>query len=104
MEQGAATGFFFNDTATTEIYTFPARRTCKIRLRLQDGKNVEVEQLSIFGPSKWKLGEVVIEFGHLGANKSFDGSIETYNAELLDTRPVNGAGEGKVGGVIAKVL
>jgi hypothetical protein len=104
MEEGAATGNYLQVDGRNWIYTFPARRTCKIRLRLQDEKNVEVEQFSIFGPSKWKLGEVVIEFGHSGAEKSFDGAIETYNAELLDVRPLNGAGDGKTGGVIAKVL
>jgi hypothetical protein len=116
MEDGAAVGTYLQVDGRTWIYTFPSRRTCKVRLRLQDQKNVEVEQFSVFGPSKWKVGELVVEWGHLGTSKQYDGSIETYNAELLELKPLTGAtlqgaaswisqaGGGKVAGLTAKVL
>ncbi|MDQ2949526.1 MAG: hypothetical protein M3Y27_26910, partial [Acidobacteriota bacterium] len=111
MEDGAAVGNYLQVDRRTWIYTFPPRRTCKIRLRFQDRKNIEIEQFSIFGPSKWKVGELAVEWGHLGTSKSYDGSIETYNAELLGLTPragitlhggaswISQAGNGKIAGL-----
>jgi hypothetical protein len=91
-------------------------RTCKIRLRLQEQKHVEIQSFDVYGPSKWKSGTVYIEWGHLEGERVYDGSLESYNGEVLDIRPLGStqpqgplawtstAGPGKLGGIVAKVL
>jgi hypothetical protein len=100
----------------TWTYTFPQRRTCRLRVRLQDAKQVEIESLEVLGPSKWKGGEVSIEWGHLEAEKTYDGSLSMYNGAVLEIRPFGGAqaagpfgwtsvaGNGRTAGVVAEVL
>ena len=77
---------------------------------------MEISSLEILGPSKWKVGEVAIEWGYLEAEKTYDGSLSIYNGAILEVRPFGGAqaqgplawtsaaGNGKTSGVVAKVL
>jgi len=69
-------------------FNFSDQRTCKIRLRLQNERQVEVESFEVYGPSKWKVGEVRIELGRLKQQKSYDGSFSIYNGALLELQPI----------------
>jgi hypothetical protein len=91
LEDGSTNAAFVRVDGDTWTYTFAPMRTSKVRLRVVDGRNVAVDQFSVFGPSRWKSGEVRIEVGHLGTDKPLDGSLEFYNAELLELHAVSGA-------------
>jgi hypothetical protein len=69
-------------------FKFSPRRTCKIRLRLQNETQVEVASFEVYGPSKWKTGDVYVEWGHQEQAKSYDGWLSMYNGALLGLRPV----------------
>jgi len=68
---------------STWTYTFlnPFRlepvgmRTCKIHLRLQDQKHVEIESFEVYGPSNCKSGAFYVEWGHLESERLYDGSL-----------------------------
>ena len=91
-------------------------RTCKTRLRLQDQKHVEIKSFEVYGPSKWKSGAVYVEWGHLEGERLYDGSLESYNGEVLEVRPLGStqpqgplawtstASPGRLSGIVAKVL
>ena len=97
-------------------YPFPSVRTCKVRLRLQDQKRVGIASFEAYGPSRWKTGEVHIEWGHLDSKASYDGQLEMYNGYALevkgfgDTRLkdqtswISKAGDGRAGGIVARVI
>jgi hypothetical protein len=116
LEDDAILGIPLAIDGRTWTYTFPPRRTCKLRLRLQNEKRVEIASFEVYGPSKWKAGEVYIEWGHLEQEKSYDGSLSMYNGAVLEVRPLGGtqlqrsfgwtsrAGGGKTAGIVAKVL
>lgn len=100
----------------TWVFSFPSRRTCKVRVRFQNQKQVEMDHLAVYGPSKWKGGEVRIEWGHRGPERSYDGRLERYNGEVLKIRPVgttrltknlswtSTAGNGTIAGIDVNVL
>src|SRR5579875_2510919 len=97
-------------------FSFPRRRTCKVRLRFQNQKQVAIGHLGVYGPSKWKRGDIRIEWGHSGPERACDGKLERYNGEVLEIRPVgstqitgevswtSSAGGGKIAGIEASVL
>jgi len=101
---------------TTWTFAFPERRTCKLRLRLQDQKQVEIERFEIYGPSNWKSGDVRIEWGHTDEERTYDGSLSAYNGEVLEAKPFGSAqaqgpfawtstaGKRRTAGIVAKVL
>src|SRR5437899_3288308 len=88
FEDGAVLGLPLETDGKTWTFAFSTHRTCKIRLRFQGQKQVEIEALGVYGPSKWKTGEVYVEWGHLADDRSYDGSLEVYNGEILEIRPV----------------
>ncbi len=116
LEEDTILGISPEIRGRTWTYVFPQRRTCRLRVRLQNAKRVEISSLEILGPSKWKVGEVSIEWGYLEAQKTYDGSLSMYNGGILEVRPFGGAqargplawtsaaGAGKTSGVVAKVL
>ena len=116
LEEDTILGIPLEIDGRTWTFTFPQRRTCKLRLRFQDQKQVEIEAFEIYGPSKWKIGEAYIEWGHTDQERSCDGSLSMYNGEVLEVRPFGGAqaqgpfawtstaGKGKTAGIVAKVL
>lgn len=116
LEDGSTNATFLQVDGDTWSYSFAPIRTCKVRLRLAAAGDVAVEQFSIFGPSRWKSGEVRIELGHLGTDKALDGRLELYNAELLDLRALSGAdlrnkfswtgqgGQGRLARLAARIL
>ncbi len=97
-------------------FSFPHRRTCKVRLRFQNQKQVAIDSLGVYGPSKWKRGDIRIEWGHSGPERAHDGKLERYNGEVLEIRPMgstqltgkfswsSSAGGGKIAGIEATVL
>jgi len=117
LEDNTILGIPLEGDGRTWRFDFPERRTCKVRLRLQGQRPIELESFEVFGPSKWKWGEVYIEWGHPDSPSVGDGSLSIYNGALLELRP---AGEGvslvaaqpyawtsrggKKQGIIAKVL
>lgn len=68
-----------------------ALRAFKVRLRIQNDKNVAVERLEVRSPSRWKAGEVRIEWGHQEEKKSHDGHLDVYNGEILGITAWGGA-------------
>ncbi len=116
LEDGSTNAAYLRIDGDSWTYTFAPMRTCKVRLRVTDSRNVAVDQFSVFGPSRWKTGEIRIELGHLGTDKPLDGRLELYNAELVQLRSISGAeiaghdswkargGRGNIGGLAAKIL
>jgi hypothetical protein len=116
LEDDTILGIPLEIEGATWTFRFPQRRTCKVRLRLQDQKQIEVESFEVYGPSKWKSGEVYIEWGHLPTEQSYNGSLSVYNGVILEMRPFGAtqarekfawtstAGKGKAAGITAKVL
>ncbi len=116
VRQSAIEGAELQQNGPTWAFLFSPRRTCKVRLRFQDQKNVSIKKLAVYGKSYWKSGEVQIEWGHRGPEASYDGHLERYNGEVLQTRPlgntqpgeglswISRAGAGKISGIVAKVL
>lgn len=100
----------------TWTFSFPPRRTCKVRLRFQNQKQVMISYLAVFGPSKWKRGQIRIEWGHRGSSRSYNGKLERYNGEVLkvssfgtthltgDLSWTSRAGGGQISGIEADVL
>lgn len=94
----------------------PPIRTCKLRIRLLDQKQVAIREFIANGPSKWKMGELRLEWGHAESMCPYDGHLESYNAEVLEFRPFGGitcsgpaewrsrAGAGTIAGLDLKVL
>ena len=74
----------------TWAFPFSSRRTCKLRLRLQDEKQVEIESFEVYGSSRWGVGDITIEWGHWDGDKSYDGSLEVYNGEVVEVFPWGG--------------
>ncbi len=116
FEDDSLLGIPLQADSRTWIYPFSSRRTCKFRLRLQDQKHVEIQNLEVYGPSKWKSGEVYVEWGHLGPARAYDGYLESYNGQIIELRPsgnaelkspvswASTASGGKPGGIVAKVM
>lgn len=116
MEESAIEGADIERNGSTWTFLFSPRRTCKVRLRFQDQKNVSIEKFIVYGKSMWKGGEIQIEWGHRGPEASYDGHLERYNGEVLDIKPLGDtqigqglswssrAGDGKISGIVAKVL
>lgn len=116
LEDDTILGIPLEIEGRTWTFTFPQRRTCKLRLCFQDQKQVEIDGFEVYGPSKWKAGEAYIEWGHTEQERSYDGSLSMYNGEVLEVRPFGGtqargpfawtstAGKGKTAGIVAKVL
>jgi hypothetical protein len=44
----------------TWTFRFPPRRTCKVRLRLQEQKQIEIDGFEVYGPSKWKAARFTL--------------------------------------------
>lgn len=100
----------------TWTLNFPSLRTTKVRLRVREQKQTAVRGFEVYGPSRWKSGEIRIEWRYLDAEKSYDGRIETYNGETLQIRPLDNtrlkgprewnstAGNGGVGGLQLNLL
>jgi hypothetical protein len=116
LEDDTILGIPLEIDGRTWTFTFPQRRTCKLRLCFQDQKQVEIEAFEVYGPSKWKAGEAYIEWGHTPQERSYDGSLSMYNGEVLEVRPFGGtqargpmawtstAGKGRTAGIVARVL
>lgn len=116
LEDNTLLGVPIETEGSTWTFNFSQRRTCKVRLRFQDQRQVEIESFEVYGPSKWKVGELCIEWGHLPGEQPYDGSLSVYNGAVLDVRPFGAtqakekfswtstAGSGKTAGVTAKVL
>jgi hypothetical protein len=116
LEDNTILGIPLQIEGSTWIFNFPQRRSCKLRIRFQDQRQVEIERLEIYGPSKWKTGETYIEWGHTEGERSYDGSVSIYNGGILEVRPCGGAqmqapvtwtstaGKGRTAGIVAKVL
>jgi hypothetical protein len=116
LEDDTILGIPLEIDGVTWTFNFPQRRTCKMRLRFQDQKQVEIEAFEVYGPSKWKVGETCIEWGYTDQERSYDGSLSMYNGEVLELRPFGGtqargpfawtstAGKGKTAGIVAKLL
>lgn len=95
---------------------FPAVRSCRVRLKIRAQKQLAIDSFEISGPSKWKSGEVRVEWGYLNGDASYDGKLESYNGEILDIQPLAGtqlagprtwtsaAGNGKVAGIRVTTL
>jgi hypothetical protein len=88
LEEEAVLGIPLEIDGPVWTFKFSQRRTCKIRLRLQDETQVEVASFEVYGPSKWKIGDVYVEWGHQEQAKSYDGSLSIYNGVLLGLSPV----------------
>ncbi len=73
---------------TTWVFPFAARKTCRVRLRFQNSKQVEIENFKVYGPSNWRAGEVHIEWGYAVDKNLYDGRLEIYNGEILALRPL----------------
>lgn len=116
VEESNIEGAHLKRNGRTWTYFFLPRRTCKVRLRFQDQKQIAIEKFAVYGQSVWKSGEVRIEWGHRGPEASYDGKLDRYNGEVLDLKPVGDtqlgktlswtsrAGAGKISGVVAQVL
>jgi len=116
LEDDTILGIPLEIDGRTWTFTFPQRRTCKLRLCFQGQKQVEIEGFEVYGPSKWKAGEAYIEWGHTPQERSYDGSLSMYNGEVLEVRPFGGtqargplawtstAGKGRTAGIVARVL
>jgi hypothetical protein len=112
FESGLTNGDHLQIDDRTWTYRFTQRRTCKVRLRSRGAqKEIDIEEFSIHGPSRWRQGEIRIEWGH-GSEGPSEGSLEIYNGELLAVQPLgeskvndaNGWTSGKNGGVTASLL
>jgi hypothetical protein len=113
--EGLVWSFAFSNRGT-HTWLVPFRQTSKLRLRLQDERQVEIAGFEVYGPSEWKSGAVHIGWGYGEGEKSYEGSLECYNGEVLELQSAENAqlsgplswsstaGRGKVGGIIAKVL
>ena len=84
-----------------------------MRLRLQDQKQVQMEEFRSLWPLQVKSGEVYIEWGNRETSYPTDGSLSIYNGAVLEIRPFGGAqakealawtgtaGKGKTAGITA---
>ncbi len=88
LEEETTLGIPLEIEGTVWTFRFSPRRTCKIRVRVQNETRVEVASFEVYGPSKWKVGDVYIEWGHQEQAKSYDGSLSMYNGVLLGLSPV----------------
>ena len=87
FEQGLIHGNHLQIQAGKMTYRFEQRRTCKVRMRLTDRRQTTITSFAILGPSIWKAGEILIEWGHL-QTAPWNGQIESYNGEILATNPL----------------
>ena len=83
---GSTWSFTFSNRGS-HSWMASSRRTSKLRLRLQEEPHVEIAGFEVYGPSEWRSGEVHIEWGHGEKERSYDGSIECYNGEVLEIQP-----------------
>jgi len=116
VQESAIEGAHLEKDGRAWTFLFSPRRTCKVRLRFQDQKQVAIEKFTVYGQSVWKRGEIQIEWGHRGPETSYDGKLERYNGEVLDIKPVGNtrlgkdlswtsrAGSGKISGIVLQVL
>ncbi|MGH9325531.1 MAG: hypothetical protein ACRD2B_02395, partial [Terriglobia bacterium] len=100
----------------TWFFSFSSRRTCKVRLRFHNQKQVEISRFEVYGPSRWRSGKIHVEWGHRGPEQSYNGKLERYNGEVLRISPFGGtrltgnlswtstAGNGTIAGIEANVL
>lgn len=98
------------------IFKLGPMRTCKLRIRLQEPRQVEVADFIVQGQAHWKTGEIFIEWGYTGSRRPHDGLLEAYNAEILEIRPWKNAemrtplswsskaGDKLIGGIAVKLL
>jgi len=116
VQESGVEGAHLEKVGRTWTFLFSPRRTCKVRLRFQDQKQVAIEKFAVYGQSIWRSGEIQIEWGHRGPETSYDGKLERYNGEILGIEPVGNtklgkdrswtsrAGAGKISGIVARVL
>ncbi|MCJ7736499.1 MAG: hypothetical protein MUQ10_04180, partial [Anaerolineae bacterium] len=72
-----------------EDYLAPFRRTLKLRLVSQDGKQPGIEQLGVFSAARWQAGCVDVWFGALEeGGTDWSGVAEVANGILVDTEPL----------------
>jgi hypothetical protein len=100
----------------TWSFSFPALRTCKVRVRFQNQHQVEISRFAVYGPSKWRSGKIRLEWGYRGPEQSYDGKLERYNGEILGISPIGAtrltgshrwastAGEATIAGIEVHVL
>ena len=93
FESGLTNGDHLSIEGSQWTYRFTERRTCKIRLRIRRSLHaIRLQEFAVYGPSRWKQGEIRIEWGHQ-PKAPFSGRLETYNGELLQ---LNSIGTAKV--------
>ena len=91
FESGLTNGDHLAVEGSQWTFHFTERRTCKVRLRIRHpSQEIRVEQFAVYGPSRWKQGEIHIEWGHLPQAPN-NGRLEAYNGELLQLRPLGAA-------------
>ena len=100
----------------TWVFPFANRKTCRVRLRLQESRWVEIEGFEVYGPSNWRAGAIQIEWSHSAGRKPLDGRLEIYNGEILELHPLGSTqlqgpfgwlsttGDQERGGVSVKLL
>jgi hypothetical protein len=69
-------------------YGFSPRRTCKVRCRFINQKQVEFAGFKVYGLSRFNLGRVRIEWGHGTVDRSYDGTLEVYNGQVIEVQPL----------------
>ena len=106
----------YNFVSPWLIFKLEPIRTCKIRIRFQEPRNIEITDFAIHGPALWRSGEIYVEWGHAGPERPHDGHLEAYNAEVLEIRPWQNtqirsqgtwssvAGGKQLGGISVKLL
>ena len=91
FESGLTNGDHLSIEGSQWTYRFTERRTCKIRLRIRRSlHDIRLQEFAVYGPSRWKQGELRIEWGHQ-PKAPFSGRLETYNGELLQLRSIGTA-------------
>jgi len=107
-------GNIFEGTSWT--LSIPTVRTCKVRLRLLEQRELSIGAFEVYGPSIWKNGKLRIEWGHLETERTYNGHLEIYNGEILGIQPLENtrltsplgwastAGKGKIAGLLVDVM
>ncbi len=116
LDESEIEGVPIQTDGRTWIFSFSRRRTCRVRVRFENQKQVQISHFAVYGPSRWKGGEVHIEWGHAGPERAYDGRLQRYNGEVVEIRPVgsteltgkfswsSSAGGGRIAGIEATVL
>src|SRR3972149_5653939 len=74
-----------------QMLDFPAvfRRPLKLRLHFQFA-GVQIDQVHVFTDSVWREIDIAIEWKSPDAESAkFDGSLQAFNGEILQVRPLN---------------